>query len=184
VGTLLRSGSLPTHPVDLNETCRRAARLLEHDAHARGVQVSLLLEPTLPTAIGDPVELEQVVLNLALNALDASLSSPSPHIVVRTSAREDEIELAVHDNGPGLAPHVAPHVFDSFFTTKPQGLGLGLVIVRSIVERHHGHVHAENHREGGAVFRVVLSRTRDGCVEVPRTRLGVERPLMPTMATT
>jgi signal transduction histidine kinase len=77
---------------------------------------------------------------------------------VSTAIHGGEVEIAVRDTGPGLPPNVEQHLFESFFSTKAQGLGMGLVIVRSIVERHHGRVRAENDasRGGGAVFRVLL----------------------------
>jgi signal transduction histidine kinase len=81
-------------------------------------------------------------------------------VTVSTASRDGEIEIAVRDTGPGLAPDVEGHLFESFFSTKEQGLGMGLSIVRSIVERHHGRVRAENDATpggtGGAVFRVLL----------------------------
>jgi signal transduction histidine kinase len=77
-------------------------------------------------------------------------------VVVGTAARHGEIEVFVRDSGRGLLPEARQHLFESFFTTKPHGLGLGLAIVRSIVERHRGRVVAENIMSGGAVFRVLL----------------------------
>ncbi len=158
VRALVRREETPQRSVDLNETCRTSARLLLYDAQTRRATITLSLDPHLPTVTGDPIQFQQVVLNLMMNALDASASAVNPHVAVATSARGDEIELEVRDNGPGFQDDVAQHLFESFFTTKPQGLGLGLVIVQSIVERYRGRVRAENNRAGGAVFRVVLPR--------------------------
>ena len=105
------------------------------------------------------------MLNLIVNALEASVASTNPQVVVSTVARGEEVEVAVRDNGPGLPEDVQQHLFESFFTTKSQGLGLGLAIVQSIVERHHGRVRAENGEQGGAIFRVVLPGTRTGSVQ-------------------
>ena len=129
-----------------------------HDAARRGVQLRLSLEPGLPPVIGDAVQLQQVVLNLALNAMDAVQASPrTREVVLGTSAGSGgEVEIFVRDTGPGLSPEVRLRVFEPFFSTKTQGLGMGLAIVRSIVERHRGRVHAENEDAGGAVFRVQL----------------------------
>jgi signal transduction histidine kinase len=91
-------------------------------------------------------------------------------------ARGDEVEVSVRDNGPGLPEDVRPHLFESFFTTKSQGLGLGLVIVQSIVERHHGHVRAENGEQGGAIFRVVLPGTRSAAPGPSKERRGHIEP--------
>ena len=145
--------------VDLNEICRQAVHLLKRDALLRRTRLELSLESQLTPIVGDPIQLQQVVLNLALNALDsASASAQDPAVTVSTAIRGGEVEISVRDTGPGLAPDVERHLFESFFSTKAKGMGMGLVIVRSIVERHHGRVRAENDasRGGGAVFRVLL----------------------------
>jgi len=162
VRALLRREEMPHQAVDLNETCRTAARLLQHDAATRKVKLTLSLSEEAPTVSGDPVELQQVVLNLVVNALDATASAAHPHVMILTAVREEEAEVVVHDNGPGFPPEVQQRLFESFFTTKSQGLGLGLVIVQSIVERHRGRVQAANGGSGGAVFRVVMPRRRGG----------------------
>lgn len=157
---LLRKEDRTVTSVDVNAICQDAARLLHHDAAARHVRLELSLGTHLPPLRGDPVELQQVVLNLALNALDAACSSARERVVrIVTVGRADHIEMSVRDTGTGLTPEVQEHLFDSFFSTKPQGLGLGLAIVRSIVERHNGRISAENADGGGAVFRVVFGGT-------------------------
>jgi signal transduction histidine kinase len=160
VRALVRREELPQQPVDLNEICRTSARLLQYDALNRHAEITLALDPSLPTIIGDPVQLQQVVLNLVVNALDASAASTNPHVVISTVARGEEVEVVVRDNGPGLTEDVQKHLFESFFTTKSHGLGLGLPVVQSIIERHHGRVRAENAEQGGAIFRVTVPRTR------------------------
>jgi signal transduction histidine kinase len=169
VRALVRREELPQRRVDLNDICRTAARLLQYDAQTRHAQITLSLEPGLPPVTGDPIQFQQVVLNLTMNALEASAATPNPHVVVLTAARGNDVEIEVRDSGPGFQGEVAQHLFESFFTTKPQGLGLGLVIVQSIVERHRGRVHAENGERGGAVFRVVL----------PQSDGGTRRPEVP-----
>lgn len=157
VRRLLRKEEVGVTTVDLNDVCRDAVRLLQHDASMRGVRLVVALAPTRVMVIGDPVQLQQIVLNLVLNGLEAASASDSTrYVVVHTERRLDEAELWVHDSGAGMTDDVLPRVFDSFFSTKASGLGMGLVIVRSIVERHHGRVHAENHPLGGAIFRVQL----------------------------
>jgi signal transduction histidine kinase len=160
VRALVRKEELPQRPVDLNDVCQTSARLLQHDALTRRAEITLSLDPRLPAVTGDPIQLQQVVLNLVLNALDASAASRNPEVVISTVTRGEEVEVAVHDNGRGLPADVQQHLFESFFTTKAQGLGLGLVIVRSIVERHEGRVRAENAERGGAIFRVLVPCTR------------------------
>ena len=176
VRALVRKEELPQQPVDLNEVCRTSERLVQHDALTRGIDIILSLDPRIPPVTGDPIQLQQVVLNLILNALDACAVSTNPRIVVGTLARGHEVEVSVRDNGPGLPEDVRPHLFESFFTTKSQGLGLGLVIVQSIVERHHGQVRAENGEQGGAIFRVVLPGTRSSAPGPSKERRGHIEP--------
>ena len=154
--TLLRKAETVS-AVDLNEVARQAIRLLQRDATLRHTQLELVADPELPKVPGDPVQLQQVIINLLLNALDAA-STALEHraVMVRTTVAESMVELTVSDTGPGLAPDVLEHLFEPFFSTKPHGLGLGLVIVRSIVDRHHGRIQAKNRASGGAIFRVDL----------------------------
>jgi signal transduction histidine kinase/ABC-type uncharacterized transport system substrate-binding protein len=155
VRKLLRKETAAVATVDLNKVCRDAVRLLQHDAVLRGTKLELVLASEPPLVTGDGVQLQQVVLNLALNGLEAAGASPSERsVVVATECGGDHVDLLVRDSGPGIPSGVQPHLFESFFSTKTEGLGLGLVIVRSIVERHNGRVLVENAPTGGAVFRV------------------------------
>jgi len=171
VRALVRREELRPQAVDLNEICRTSARVLHYDLVARQADITFALDPRQPTVTGDPVQLQQVVLNLLVNALDAAAASTTPQVTISTEVRGEEVEVAVRDNGPGLTPDVQQHLFESFFTTKPQGLGLGLPIVQSIVERHHGRVRAENADEGGAIFRVTLPGTRSAGESPPSLQL-------------
>ena len=156
---LLRNEKPVSAIVDVNGVCRQAVHLLERAADERGVSLDGSLERHLPSVRGDAVQLQQVVLNLTLNALDAAAASERERrVFVGTVARRDQVEVFVRDTGPGLTPHVQQHLFESFFSTKSHGLGMGLAIVRSIVERHRGRVQAENASGGGAVFRVQLPK--------------------------
>jgi len=171
VRALVRREELRPQAVDLNEICRTSARVLHYDLVARQADIMFALDPRQPTVTGDPVQLQQVVLNLLVNALDAAAASTTPQVTISTEVRGEEVEVAVRDNGPGLTSDVQQHLFESFFTTKPQGLGLGLPIVQSIVERHHGRVRAENADEGGAIFRVTLPGTRSAGESPPSLQL-------------
>jgi len=171
VRALVRREELRPQAVDLNEICRTSARVLHYDLVARQADITFALDPRQPTVTGDPVQLQQVVLNLLVNALDAAAASTTPQVTISTEVRGEEVEVAVRDNGPGLTSDVQQHLFESFFTTKPQGLGLGLPIVQSIVERHHGRVRAENADEGGAIFRVTLPGTRSAGESPPSLQL-------------
>lgn len=142
--------------VDLNNVCRQTVRLVKPEANLRGVELEVLLAADLPRILGDVVQLQQVVLNLVLNALDATADTETPRVVVATSTRENVVELSVQDTGAGLSREAQQRLFESFFSSKQDGLGIGLSIVRSIVERHGGRVCGENVAEGGARFTVVL----------------------------
>ena len=157
IRALLRKESSATTEVNLNAICREAADLILRDARSRGIRLDLSLDPGLPPVSGHPIELQQVVLNLLLNALDAVVTSAGERrIDVGTTVVDAGVELVVRDSGPGLSPEGREHLFESFFSTKAHGLGLGLVIVRSIVERHGGRIQAGNGETGGAIFRVRL----------------------------
>ena len=160
VRKLLRKDEPVATTVDLNQICRDAVRLLQNDAVMRNTRLELALAPAPTPVTGDPVQLQQVVLNLTLNALEATSSSNHNRVVVvSTALRADSVEVSVHDSGPGIPANVQAHLFEPFFSTKRGGLGLGLVIVRSIIERHSGRVRVETDSSGGAVFRVTLPTT-------------------------
>jgi signal transduction histidine kinase len=157
VRMLLRRETAASTPVSMNDICCNAAKLLQRDAETRNVTVEFSFSDELPTVRGDSVQLQQVVINLLLNAIESAATSPGERrVVLATAERAARVELLVSDTGPGLPPHVQQHLFESYFSTKKSGLGMGLAIVRQIVEQHHGQVHAENVPAGGALFRVTL----------------------------
>jgi signal transduction histidine kinase len=111
---------------------------------------------------GDPIQLQQVILNLIVNATDAMSEMPRAErkVIIRTTRVRDLAELSISDAGSGIPPDRLKDVFEPFFTTKAHGMGMGLSIVRTIVEAHGGHIVAENQLGGGAVFRVTLPLTK------------------------
>ena len=128
------------------------------------VPIEKELAESLPPVFGDPIHLQQVLLNLILNAIDAMENTPEParRITIRTNQKDDEnIELTVMDRGHGIAPDKMPVIFDSFYTTKENGMGLGLSISRSIIEAHEGRLWAENNPGLGATFHFSV-RTAPG----------------------
>jgi C4-dicarboxylate-specific signal transduction histidine kinase len=144
---------------DLNGVVARAARFAAPDAERLGARIELALAAALPPARGDPVMLEQVVINLVRNALEAMNGTPPDQRVVEiATARADDgvLEVTVADAGPGIAPEVAARLFEPFFTTKPEGTGLGLNICRSIVEVHGGRLSTAASRLGGSLFRFTV----------------------------
>jgi signal transduction histidine kinase len=136
------------------------ARLVMSDAALRDVSIRLEAAPDLPRVLGDRVQLQQVLLNLVLNGLDA-MSEPGggDHCLVIRTFADDAAGVggvAVRDTGPGIAAKDAEHIFDPLYTTKPEGLGMGLAIVRTIVDAHGGRLTAVNNADGGATFAFTL----------------------------
>jgi two-component system NtrC family sensor kinase len=146
--------------VDLNEIVERTLALRSYELRVENIVVECSLESDLPETMADPYQLQQVVLNLLVNAEQALLGDRgSGHVWIRTyGVSGDRIALEVSDDGPGIAPGIASRVFDPFFTTKPAGVGtgLGLSIVYGIVQQHGGDVTLESHRGWGAKFLVEL----------------------------
>ena len=157
--TLLKKGEPEFVALDLNEIVTEVAWLMRSDTIMRKVSMSLELSSDIPNAQGDRVQLQQVVLNLVLNGLEAMRE---PHTGVRSlvirTARDGagELRVTVQDSGPGIAPKDLDHIFEPLYTTKSAGLGMGLAIVRTIVNAHGGAVEAENNPQGGASFRFTL----------------------------
>jgi signal transduction histidine kinase len=137
--------------VNLNEIIREVLRLLHSDLLGRATSVETQLAPNLPMVDADPVNLQQVVLNLLMNSLEAMQLKPAAkrRILVSTRCEADSsVVTSVRDYGGGLPEEDMDKVFTQFYSTKPNGMGMGLTIVRSIVESHGGHLHAENTDEG------------------------------------
>ena len=155
--TMLRRGEVALKPVNVNECLEELLRLTRSDLIARGVSVSNLTTGNLPPAITDRVQLQQVLLNLILNACDAMESNPleDRNLTLTTDIAEDEIRIGVLDCGVGL-PDDAETLFQPFYTTKAGGLGMGLSICRTLVTSHGGRLWAERRAGRGAAFYVAL----------------------------
>lgn len=129
------------------------------DAMWQQMAIRTDLSPSLPRLKGDRVQLQQVVLNLMKNAMDAMQTTPAgwKELVIRSKQHtRSELIISVEDSGVGLSPQVADKIFDPFFTTKSEGIGMGLSISRSIIEAHHGRLWASARPSGGAVFQFTL----------------------------
>ena len=151
--------------IDLNETIDNVADLVRMDAREHGAAVALDLVDGLPSVVADAIQIQQVILNLAHNGVEAMRESPAEqrHLTIQTSARRrGTVEVAVHDRGHGIAADALDRVFDPFFTTKSGGLGMGLAISRSIVEAHGGRLWATSDGESGAVFYFTLPAAEGG----------------------
>ena len=144
--------------VDLNEIMGETFKFLSVQAHARNVALYLQTAPGAVHIRGDPVQLQQVILNLVVNSMDAMSAMPYGRTVIgRTELNGGStVEISITDSGPGIPPDKLSHVFDPFFTTKDQGMGIGLSIARTIILAHKGKIWAENKTGGGAAFHVTL----------------------------
>jgi signal transduction histidine kinase/integral membrane sensor domain MASE1 len=148
--------------LDLNLLIQGVTKLVSSDALIRNVTLTLDLDPELPRLTGDRVQLQQVVLNLLLNAMEAmGAGTPSERLVVARSQRVDAktVRVSVQDNGTGLPAGLEDVVFDPFYTTKSGGMGMGLAIARSIIEAHAGGIWATNNATHGATFHFNLPLT-------------------------
>lgn len=160
--SLLKRRELQTTMIDLNEVAATALSLIQPIARKRLVTVRSSLDPTLPPIHGDAIHLEQVLLNLMMNAMDAMASNTANGVGERildlTSYRYDKSSAAitVTDTGPGIAADYRPKIFESFFSTKKEGMGLGLAIARSIVHAHGGKIWQEGTSAGGAAFKFTI----------------------------
>jgi two-component system sensor histidine kinase DctS len=145
-------------PIDINEVADEVVHLVSADARQRKVEIACQYATDLPALRGDRVHLQQVLLNLIINGLDAMADTPEPRrrIVVRTEADGSGVGVRVIDAGHGIPPDKLRAAFESFFTTKEHGMGLGLSIARSIVELHGGRIWASNNVEGGATLTFTL----------------------------
>ena len=155
----LAKKDVPKHQLmNVNRMVRETASLLSSELHAADVPLVMELDPELPMLEAGPVELQQLLLNLMLNGLQAqhAIQRSCRGMTVSTRDAGDRVIMAVRDYGPGVSPDIAGHMFDAFFTTKSSGLGLGLALCRHIAESHNGELSAQNHPEGGAIFSLSL----------------------------
>ena len=159
---MLQKVPFEVRDIDLNETVREAIGFMRALADGRGIALMYAPAATELQIRGDVVQLQQVVLNLIMNAMDAisGVQVGKREIGVMTSRSGAYAEIRISDTGPGMAAGDLKNVFNPFFTTKPQGMGMGLAIVRTIVEAHHGQISAENQLSGGALFTIRLPITR------------------------
>jgi len=145
--------------IDMNEVILELTVFFRDDAMWQQMAIRTDLSPSLPRLKGDRVQLQQVVLNLMKNAMDAMQTTPAgwKELVIRSKQHtRSELIISVEDSGVGLSPQVADKIFDPFFTTKSEGIGMGLSISRSIIEAHHGRLWASARPSGGAVFQFTL----------------------------
>jgi two-component system, LuxR family, sensor kinase FixL len=158
---------------DLNSLIRESAALLQGDTLAHGAEIRLQLGSSLPSVLGDPVQIQQVIINLARNAIEAAATNTEarPRVVIRTSVRNDRVTVSVKDNGPGIPSQVMGRLFDPFFSTKEGGMGMGLSICRSIVEAHGAQLRVTTAENKGSVFEFELPVADEDFLEEGKRRI-------------
>lgn len=158
IGSLFKKGAPQRESVDINQLIREMMELLRSEASRYSISICAELAPELHLTLGDVVHLRQVLMNLMLNGIDAMKDAGTDRELTIKSEEDDngQIRISVSDTGVGLQPNQVEQVFNTFFTTKPQGLGMGLPISRSIVESHGGRLWASANQQRGATFHFTL----------------------------
>ena len=149
--------------LDMNEVIQDVLGLIQTEIEKNGVVLRTSLADHLPPVVGDRVQLQQVILNLVMNGIEAmsSVTDRPRELAIRSDPYEsDKVRIAVQDSGVGLKPESQDHLFTAFFTTKPKGMGMGLAISRSIIENHNGRLWAESNGGPGAIFQFTLLQHR------------------------
>jgi signal transduction histidine kinase len=145
--------------LDVNEFVNEVVDLTQSEMVRNSVRLRVEFVDDLPRVPGDRIRLQQVMLNLIVNAVEAMLTIEDRHralLIASGSFDDNAVRIAVSDNGPGIDPQTADHIFDAFSTTKPDGMGMGLAISRSIIEAHGGRLWTEPNDEFGATFQFTL----------------------------
>jgi two-component system sensor histidine kinase HydH len=150
--------ALELEPVQINKIVTHVCDLLRPEASTRKVEILATVEPDLPPVTADSVRLTQALLNIIINGIQAI--SGGGQVNVNAAKAGDNLSLRVQDSGPGIPPGELGDIFDPYFTTKPEGNGLGLWIAQQIAVAHGGDLHAENAPAGGAVFVLTLPLKR------------------------
>jgi signal transduction histidine kinase len=154
--SLLKKAPFELKNFDLNDVVRETLGVLSSLAVGRQVELVSLITPDALPILGDRIQLQQVILNLVVNGIDAmrDMRSEDRIISIRTWRVENLAELSVSDRGAGVPEDKLKEIFEPFFTSKAEGMGMGLSIARTIVDAHRGQISAENPRDGGAMFKI------------------------------
>jgi len=161
--TLLKKGELQFGLLGINNLIREVSELLADEAISKEVKVTLALEPDVSCVWGDRIQLQQVILNLMVNAFEAMQSTMVGNRRLTIESRmgdKEKVVILARDSGPGIPAAQLEHIFEPFFTTKPHGLGMGLAICRSIIQTHRGEICCVNNADDGVTFRLALPASR------------------------
>jgi two-component system, LuxR family, sensor kinase FixL len=184
---MLKRGETRLVPLDVGELVSEVMELAHAELITRRVKPVAIVPPGTSSVVGDRVQLQQVLLNLILNACEAMArvsESERKLVVLATEPDEDTVQLSIRDSGPGISAALMDRLFEPFVTTKSEGLGLGLSISRTIVALHGGRLWAENNTEGGTTVHCVLRSTRDVSHEprYPRRRIRPAQAAIPAQS--
>jgi two-component system sensor kinase FixL len=152
-------------PLDANTIVQDVSVLIASDAVVRNVSVAYEYARGPLVVVGNKIDLEQVLLNVVINAMDAVADRPVSERLVTVQTRRDaeqSVQIVVHDRGTGLPAGAEDRIFEPFVTTKPTGMGMGLAVARSLVDDHGGRIRAANHPAGGAVLTISLPTATEG----------------------
>jgi C4-dicarboxylate-specific signal transduction histidine kinase len=168
--SMLRTHQVDQKPIDVRTVVPESLALVAHDTNAKRIALDVDLPAHPCVVVGDQVLLQQVLVNLVMNGIEAMADTPPDRrrLTVQCHAIEDNAVISVRDAGTGLQAKVDGQLFEPFVTTKTTGMGIGLTIARSIVDAHRGSLEAHNNPEGGATFTVTLPTARPN----QRARLG------------
>ena len=164
IRALLKRTAANRLPLDINEVIQETMALAENEARRRRVSLRTDFAANLPLVLGDRVQLQQVILNLMMNGIEAmsSVGDGSRELLIKTQRDDSEqVLISVTDSGIGLDPKNAEHLFEAFFTTKTEGMGMGLSISRSIIEAHGGRLWATPNAGPGATFQFTVPINSD-----------------------
>jgi two-component system, NtrC family, sensor kinase len=156
--TFSRTTPINLQPTNLNQVIDRSLRLIQHQLDLVAIHVEPDLDPELPMVTCDGAQIEQVLLALMMNALDAMPQGGNLWVTTRLSREDSAVRITVRDDGCGIPPEILPRLFEPFLTTKEtgRGVGLGLAISRSILERHNGNIEVQSEVGKGTTFTVTL----------------------------
>jgi two-component system sensor kinase FixL len=160
--SLYKRRGVQTSPLDLRGLLEDTLALARADAAARQIKLTAHIPAHLPAAQGDRVHVQQVLLNLIINGMDALAAVPVARrslVVEAQETKNGNLKVTVRDRGPGIAPDNAARIFEPFFTTKPGGMGMGLAISRTIIEAHGGDIWMESSAAEGTTFTIILPRS-------------------------